>query len=248
MAQRTGAPLCGTPPCTNTGRLVGGRCEACYRYARRHGVDPATRPGLRPVPASCTVTEDGVRCSGAVANRLRGLCKKHDTRRRRHGDPAAKTRTTPGAVMAFLRDAAHAATDNCLVPPGAEGRGALARYAGKRRTAARVVWMLRHGDPGADVSVLHRCNGGSGTNGCVNIRHLYADTPAQNSRDMVEAERSNRGEDRPDAKLTEDDVRAIRRRYVPRVVTQQRLADEYGVDQTTVSAIIRREKWAWLAD
>ncbi|WP_326813934.1 MULTISPECIES: hypothetical protein [unclassified Streptomyces] len=80
----------------------------------------------------------------------------------------------------------------------------------------------------------------------MNIRHLYADSPARNSRDMVEAERSDRGTDRWSAKLTEDDVRAIRRQYIPGVVSQQSLANEYGVDQTTISEIVRGKKWAWL--
>lgn len=245
MADGTGAPVCKTTRCTNPGPLVRGWCDTCYTWSKRHdGADPANRSGLRRVPESCIVVEDGERCPEPVRNRLRSLCGKHDSRRRKHGNPLMKTRRATGELQAFLLEAAHATTDECLVVEGRSGRPST-RQNGETMSAARAVWTMRHGDPGK-AFVLHRCNGGSGSNGCVNIRHLYLGDDAQNSRDKVENERSSRGEDRPDAKLTEDDVRAIRRRYIPRVVTQQVLADEYGVDQTTISEIIRRKKWAWL--
>jgi hypothetical protein len=53
-----------------------------------------------------------------------------------------------------------------------------------------------------------------------------------------------RGERHGRAKLTEDDVRAIRRRHAAGGISQQSLADEYGVKQTVVSQIIRRKRWA----
>jgi hypothetical protein len=56
-----------------------------------------------------------------------------------------------------------------------------------------------------------------------------------------------RGVDQPTSKLTEDQVRAIRQRYIPREVTLKQLGMEYGVSQQTVLAIIRREKWAHLS-
>jgi hypothetical protein len=45
------------------------------------------------------------------------------------------------------------------------------------------------------------------------------------------------------AKLTEDQVREIRRLYATGVFTQQELALRFGVDQRTVSEIIRRKIW-----
>lgn len=242
MAERT----CKTLRCQNPGPLVRGWCDTCYSYWKRHdGADPADRRGLRPVPTSCVVVEDGEPCSEAVRNHMRSMCGKHDSRRRRHGDPTRKTRRATGELWALIQEAAYATTDDCLVVEGVANRPRVRRDGGTT-SAARAVWTIRHGDPGAEASVLHRCNGGSGAHGCVNIRHLYADSPARNSRDMVEAERSDRGTDRWSAKLTEDDVRAIRRQYIPGVVSQQSLANEYGVDQTTISEIVRGKKWAWL--
>lgn len=53
-----------------------------------------------------------------------------------------------------------------------------------------------------------------------------------------------RGEGMPVHKLTEEDVRAIRARYIPHVVTLDQLADEYGVSNPTIHAIIHRRKWS----
>lgn len=53
-----------------------------------------------------------------------------------------------------------------------------------------------------------------------------------------------KGEQTPVHKLTEDDVRSIRQRYIPHQVTLKQLGNEYGVSQQTILAIIRRKKWA----
>jgi hypothetical protein len=45
------------------------------------------------------------------------------------------------------------------------------------------------------------------------------------------------------AKLTEDDVREIRRAYVPRVMTYDALAARFGVTQTAILAIVKRRTW-----
>jgi NUMOD4 motif len=52
------------------------------------------------------------------------------------------------------------------------------------------------------------------------------------------------GERHGNSRLTEDRVREIRRRYVPRVVTQQVLADEYDVSVTTISIVLAGKVWA----
>jgi hypothetical protein len=51
------------------------------------------------------------------------------------------------------------------------------------------------------------------------------------------------GQDNAATKLTEDQVREIRSAYVPYKVSQQQLAERYGVAQTLISAIIRKEIW-----
>ena len=45
-------------------------------------------------------------------------------------------------------------------------------------------------------------------------------------------------------KLTEDQVIEIRNKAIPRVVTYQMLADEYGVSKRTINAILCRQLWS----
>ena len=45
------------------------------------------------------------------------------------------------------------------------------------------------------------------------------------------------------AKITDDIARSIRERYASHTVTQQALADEYGIDRTTVSRIVTGSRW-----
>lgn len=54
------------------------------------------------------------------------------------------------------------------------------------------------------------------------------------------------GERNPCAKLTAQQVLEIRAKYIPWRYSLSKLAQEYGVDFTTISLIIRRKKWAWL--
>jgi len=62
-------------------------------------------------------------------------------------------------------------------------------------------------------------------------------TQLENIADMVIEDRS------PNRKLTPAEVRSIRRRYAEGGVSQQQLADEYGVNQTTVSTIVLRKRY-----
>lgn len=56
-------------------------------------------------------------------------------------------------------------------------------------------------------------------------------------------ERLPRGSDHALAKVTEDQVREIRRRYAAGGCTQRELGQEFGLSQTHVSGIIGRRKW-----
>ena len=51
----------------------------------------------------------------------------------------------------------------------------------------------------------------------------------------------------PGGKLTDSQVRDIRWRYDPLYgMTQQKLAEEYGIGESTVSDIINGRTWGWL--
>lgn len=193
MSERTTRGQCSVGDCPNNGRLINGYCTSCYHWMRDNpGKDPygRTRRTRSPKDGACTVIVDGVKCGEAHYGK--GMCRKHYMRARVHGCPlAAPQQRTPAEVQAFLVAAATATSDECVIAPGRSRP--VAHFGGKMMQAARVVWMIAHGDPG-ELHVLHTCNGGSGSHGCINVRHLYLDTHQRNMQDKLEAERQARGE------------------------------------------------------
>jgi hypothetical protein len=109
---------------------------------------------------------------------------------------------------------------------------------GKTRVQARAEYAHRHAyaeyhgltmEDIRGVIIRHVCDNPS----CVNPLHLLPGTQADNLRDMVVRGRHGR------AKLTEDDVRAIRAdQRLHRVI-----AEDYKVARPTVSQIKRGEHW-----
>lgn len=122
-----------------------------------------------------------------------------------------------------------------------EGYGSVG-VNGRQVGAHRLAYEAAHGDGAAKgLFVRHRCD----TPACVNPAHLEVGTPAQNSRDAVVRGRSARGERVAGARLTEEDVRAIRSAYIPksRHANQRALARRYGVDQGTIAQLLLRKTW-----
>lgn len=76
--------------------------------------------------------------------------------------------------------------------------------------------------------------------------NLRYDTRAANVRDMQEHGTANyiAGEAKVGAKLTEDAVREIRRRYAAGGCTHRGLASEYGVTHCIIGKVIRGVDWA----
>ena len=119
------------------------------------------------------------------------------------------------------------------------------RIDGVDTQAHRYSWALHNGEIG-DNWVLHKCDNRL----CVNPEHLYLGDATDNMNDMWKRERHSKpdppvpdptGEKNPRSKLTENDVRKIRKEHPDK--TQQELADEYGLTQATISQITRRESW-----
>lgn len=89
------------------------------------------------------------------------------------------------------------------------------------------------------LSVLHRCDNPP----CCNPEHLFLGTRADNIADMCAKGRHPHGETHGYSKLTWDAVRAIRAIYRERRATQTQIAEQFGVDQTTVSLIVLNRIW-----
>lgn len=114
--------------------------------------------------------------------------------------------------------------------------------------AHRLSWELAHGEPVPDGRyVLHGCDNPP----CVNPAHLRVGTGAENTADRAERRRGKEhrqhGEANDNAKLTEDDVRAIiaELQRLPRR-SQASIAEQFGIKQPQVSRIMRRVNWAHL--
>jgi hypothetical protein len=128
--------------------------------------------------------------------------------------------------------------------------GSLSSGYGYGRMANRGVVFLAHrlsyeiniGPIPEEMIVCHHCDNPA----CVNPSHLFLGTYSDNSRDMTEKGRQSRGKHRHNARLAAQDVREIRRRYVPRKVTQQKLAEEFGVSRETIRSVIGRTNWSYI--
>lgn len=112
--------------------------------------------------------------------------------------------------------------------------------------AHRLAWELLRGPIPPGMEVCHDCPGGD-NRACVNPAHLFLGTHLDNMGDMTMKGRGANGESLPQAKLTEDNVRAIRARYARGDIPMSALAREYGVSESTILRVVRRIDWRHVA-
>lgn len=108
---------------------------------------------------------------------------------------------------------------------------------GRARPAQGVAWRLTYHGPIHPLAsdFMHFCD----RPWCVEPSHTYPNTPRKNVEDMAAKGRQARGGRLPQTKLTEDDVREIRRR----LALGERhgvIAARHGVSRSRVSEISRR--------
>jgi hypothetical protein len=129
--------------------------------------------------------------------------------------------------------------------PNANGYGVFS-FRGNVYKAHRVAYFLANGRINDDMLILHSCD----VRLCCNPKHLYQGDQKRNAADAVERGRNTRmyGEQNGKAKLTERQVRSIRKRYQKGEVTQKTLAQYYGVGETTIYYICTGERWINLSD
>ena len=104
--------------------------------------------------------------------------------------------------------------------------------------AHRYSWAYHNDRPIPEGMVIcHSCD----NPGCVNPDHLRADTQAANNEEAIAKKRwhPNVGVENGRARITPEAVRHIRESRL----TQMELAAMYGLAQTQISRIKRRESW-----
>lgn len=119
----------------------------------------------------------------------------------------------------------------------------------------RVAWQIATGEAVPDgLFVLHECD----LPACIRFHHLKLGDAKMNLTDAYVRGRrpravhpnlrltpsdAARGTDNGVAKLTDEEVVAIRAAYAKGRESQASIAARFGVDQTCISSIVRRATW-----
>ena len=108
--------------------------------------------------------------------------------------------------------------------------------------AHRLSYEMHFGPIFEGILVLHECD----NPGCVNPKHLFLGTNADNMADKVakgrQAHYGHRGDDHPTAKLTVAQVLAIRAASG----THREVSHEFGVSRKQIEDIRARRAWKYI--
>lgn len=102
------------------------------------------------------------------------------------------------------------------------------------------MWQAVHGPIPIGLKVRHDCDNPR----CINVDHLQLGTHADNMADRNRKNRQARGEQQGLARLTEEQVRAIRKSAESQAVTAKR----FNISCANVSFIRNRKTWAHVGD
>lgn len=114
-----------------------------------------------------------------------------------------------------------------------------ARFHAGALPASRGAWLLFRGEIPEKLMVCHTCD----NRACVNPDHLFLGTHKQNMDDCGDKQRYCHGESRPQAKLTDSDVRKILILSTTYGWGYFRLARVFGVSNTAARGIVKRFGW-----
>jgi hypothetical protein len=137
--------------------------------------------------------------------------------------------------------------DACWPWMGARSKGGYGRSRSGGELAHRIAWQLFHGSIPVGLSVCHHCDNPP----CCNPAHLFLGTHGENMADRHRKGRSRGpiGEAHPSAKLTEEDVREIRRlRSLSNPPTLKTLAMRYGVALQVIHNAAIGKTWRRIGD
>lgn len=128
---------------------------------------------------------------------------------------------------------------------GNHGYLVVGLHKNRKQTTACVHILVLEAFVGPCPPGMEACHGleGSLVNTVVNLS--WGTHSKNNGEDKVRDGKHNRGERKGGVKLTSNQVKEIRQRYVPGVVTLRQLADEYGVSFNQIRRIVKRFEWVY---
>lgn len=135
-------------------------------------------------------------------------------------------------------------TDSCWIwngPTARSGYGQIRSEGGRNGVTLythRLSYEMHIGPIPAGQVVMHACD----NRRCVNPAHLSLGSHTDNHADMERKRRHAFGERTGSSILTDADVRTMRALYAAGH-SQAKLSDQFGIDRSQVSRIVRRERW-----
>lgn len=112
-------------------------------------------------------------------------------------------------------------------------------YYGKPIAAHRFVYLLVHKELPYKKLICHSCDNPA----CVNPKHLWAGTHADNNNDKARKGRNIKGSEVVKSKLTDGKVRFIRNLAKTGTYNQKQIAKLFGISSGNVNGIVRRRFW-----
>lgn len=174
--------------------------------------------------------------------RAKSLCAKHYRRLKFYGSVEAGKYLSSGEAEDRLRFVGWIVTESgCWEWKGSRRGPGYGRISvcGKVVPTHRLAYETWVGPIPEGHLVRHKCDNPP----CINPSHLETGTHRDNARDRETRTRSSAGSGNPRAKLTEKDVLDIREEYAKGVLTQQMLAEVYGVKAHAVYKAIHGLSW-----
>jgi hypothetical protein len=181
----------------------------------------------------------------AKAHYGRGYCRTHWERNLKHGDPLKVLELHGVSDEERLRFWSEQSGDCIVWTGGINHRGYGQAWSGENgeyTSAHRLSYTVHNGPIPDGMLVRHTCD----NRPCINPKHLIVGTHVDNMNDMVERDRSLKGELNPATRLTDKDVRSIRAARSAGE-TLASIAARFGIGASTVARIATYKSWSHVA-